>query len=192
MKRMIENITGNYAASATVVDGTLIISLPDAITPVIWRLDLGQAKASALEVRPLDNGTFMLMLKTPRGDVNNIAPFETKARAVAALMAVSRAMQNSHGQLRPVAASDGMESYDPSRLPVPVRQTRRKTHPGEKKNWAAGVFALLLIAMLVGILVNMGPRSVRSLSPASGEPRQQAAAQSTGVPMSADEFLKNR
>src|SRR5690606_21303301 len=67
MKRMIENITGNYAASASVVDGTLIISLPDAITPVVWRFALGQAKASALEVRPQDDGTFMLLLKTPRG-----------------------------------------------------------------------------------------------------------------------------
>lgn len=192
MKRMIESITGNYAASASVIDGSLIISLPDAITPVVWRFDLGQARASALEVRPQDDGTYMLLLKTPRGDVNNIAPFETKARAVGALMAVSRAMQQAHGQLRHAAANDG-ESYDPSRLPVPVRPARRKSGvPGEKKNWAAGVFAILLIAMLVGILVNMGPQSVRSVSPAGGEARQQPAAQASGVPVSADEFLKNR
>ena len=119
MKRMIESITGNYSASASVVDGTLILSLPDALTPVIWRLELGQARASAMEVRDREDGSFVLLLKTPRGDVNDIAAFSSRGRAVAALMTISRAMEQAHGQIRPPAANDG-DSYNPSRLPVPV------------------------------------------------------------------------
>ncbi|HEY8189211.1 MAG TPA: hypothetical protein VIF12_00890, partial [Micavibrio sp.] len=86
MKRIVENITGNYSASASVVDGALILSLPDALTPIVWRLELGQTRASALEVRDREDGSFMLLLKTPRGDVNDIAAFSSRGRAVAALM----------------------------------------------------------------------------------------------------------
>jgi hypothetical protein len=195
MKRMIENITGNYTASASVVDGTLILSLPDAITPIVWRLDLVHAKASALEVREGDGGLFILALKTPRGDVNEIAKFASRGRAVAALMSVTRAMEQAHGQVKPIA-NDG-EPYNPTHLPVPVRTRRAKTQvaqPGNGKGLIGGVIALLLIIGLGAILLNMNPKQVTSLSsssPAAGN-AATAKAQESGVAVSADDFLKNR
>ena len=39
------------SASANVVDGKLILSLPEAENPVVWQMDLSSAKASALEVK---------------------------------------------------------------------------------------------------------------------------------------------
>ena len=66
MALFINKLTGGFSASAKVVDGTLILSLPDAISPVVWRMELGHAKSSAIEVREQDNGTFMLTLKTAR------------------------------------------------------------------------------------------------------------------------------
>lgn len=199
MKRMIENITGNYTASASVIDGTLILSLPDAITPIVWRLDLVHAKASALEVRTNDDSTFTLALKTPRGDVNEIAKFSSRGRAVAALMSVTRAMEQAHGQIKP-AANDG-EPYNPTHLPVPLQTRRRKStataHPSDRKGWMGGVVALALIIGLGAILLNMGPRHVSALSsasPAAGSAAGMAApaADTSGVAVSADDFLKNR
>lgn len=197
MKRMIENMTGNYTASASVVDGTLILSLPDAITPIVWRLDLVHAKASALEVREGDNATFILALKTPRGDVNEIAKFTSRGRAVAALMSVTRAMEQAHGQIKP-AANDG-EAYNPTHLPVPVRTRRTKTHtaqPANGKSLIGGIVALLLIVGLGYTLLSMGPKQVTALSaasPAAGSSSTaQSASQSAGVAVSADDFLKNR
>jgi hypothetical protein len=195
MKRMIENITGNYTASASVVDGTLILSLPDAITPIVWRLDLVHAKASALEVREAENATFILALKTPRGDVNEIAKFASRGRAVAALMCVTRAMEQAHGQMKP-AANDG-EPYNPTHLPVPVRTRRAKAHatqPSNGKGLIGGVIALLLIVGLGAVLLNMGPRQVTALSAASPAAGTSTASspQSAGVAVSADDFLKNR
>ena len=189
MKRMIESITGNYSASASVVDGTLILSLPDALTPVIWRLELGQARASAMEVRDREDGSFVLLLKTPRGDVNDIAAFSSRGRAVAALMTISRAMEQAHGQIRPPAANDG-DSYNPSRLPVPVHGghgSQKKKRNG--KNILAGMVAVALIVILLGTLINLGPipaGPLPSASPAAGDASQ------TGVAVSADDFLKNR
>ncbi len=190
MKRMIENLTGNYAASASVIDSTLILSLPDAITPVVWRLDLGQTKASALEVREREEGVFTLLLKTPRGDVNDIANFATRGRAVAALMAVTRAMEQAHGQIRSFA--NDSDSYNPTHLPVPVRGRKTKDHSpkgSHDKGWIGGLIALALIVILGSLIMNMGPKPVSSLSAAS--PAAGTPAIESGVPVSADDFLKN-
>lgn len=195
MKRMIENLTGNYTASASVVDGTLIISLPDAVSPVVWRLDLGQARASAMEVRPLEDGRFNLVLKTPRNDVNEIASFSSKARAVAALMAISRAMEQAHGQIQPVA-NDSIPAGQPSTntLPVPVRTGSARKKSATGKNVLAGVIALVLIIVLIGAMMSITPTPspmTRDLS--SGvAPSGGGAGNLTGVPLSADEFLMNR
>jgi hypothetical protein len=186
MKRMIESITGNYSASASVVDGTLIISLPNAISPVVWRLDLGQARASALEVRAHEDGTYTLLLKTPRGDVNDIAKFDAKAQAVSALMAVSGAMKQAHGQVKSVANDSSAHSAN---LPVPVKATSKPGRSG--KNFIAPLIALSLIILLLVAIMNMGP--VPNVQP--GLPGDMAASQApteSGVPLSADDFLKNQ
>ncbi len=198
MKHMIEKVTGNYSASASIVDGTLILSLPDAIAPVVWRLDLVHAKASALEVRSNEDGTVTLLLKTPRGDVNDIARFENRGRAVAALMSVTRAMESAHGQIR-AATNDDAGTYNPTHLPVPVRTRSSKRHtahqPDHKvKGWISGIAALALVIGLGFFLMNMGPRQVTPQSPTAGPSAQSGAPieQSAGVAVSADDFLKNR
>jgi len=83
-------------STAKVIDGTLILTLPDAIRPVVWQMQLGQTKSSALEVRE-QNNSWILYLKTPRMDVMEIAPFATKEAAVRALLAVSKAMEKAQG-----------------------------------------------------------------------------------------------
>lgn len=192
MKRMIQTLTGNYSASANVVDGTLIISLPDAINPVVWRLDLGQARASAMEVRGQDNGTFMLVLKTPRNDVNDIAGFSSKAAALGALMAISRALEHAHGQIRPIANDIPPMPAGTNTLPVPVRTIAPKKKAAKGKSVLAGLVAVVLIVILLGALANVAPMPssvMRDATPAAGTP---SSAASTGVPLSADDFLKNR
>src|SRR5688500_11156310 len=106
MKKLIQSVTGGYASSAKVVDGALILSLPDALSPVVWRMDLGHVESSALEVRPQDNGTYMLTLKTPREDLHNIAPYSSRGPAVKALMAASRALEHGQGRSRPAAVAN--------------------------------------------------------------------------------------
>lgn len=193
MKRMIQTLTGNYSASASVVDGTLIISLPDAINPVVWRLDLGQARASAMEIRAQENGTFMLTLKTPRNDVNDIAGFSTKASALTALMAISQALEHAHGRIRPVANDAPLPMPSGTNtLPVPVRHIAPKKKSAKGKGVLAGLVAVVLIVILLGALANIAPMPssvMRNANPAAGG---SSAATSTGVPLSADDFLKNR
>ena len=104
MNTLWKKTNDEYESSAKVVDGNLILSLPDAINPVVWRMELGSVKASALEVKPLAaEGTFLLSLKTPKGEVHDIAPFQTRDQAVRALMRVSAGLQGAQGKLSPVA-----------------------------------------------------------------------------------------
>lgn len=196
MKKLIENLTGSYKSSAKVVDGTLILSLPDAVTPTVWRLDLGQVRASAIEVRTKDNGDFVLTLKTPKGDVHDIAPFDSRAKAVNALMAVSNAMEHAQGQIKPaVFSANDMPEGSHRRYPVPAlyRQQPSKSSFGKI---AAALVVLILLGFMVTMFMNSGPRQY-GLTP-SGEQRPAAefdsnnAADATGVPVTADDFLRDR
>lgn len=194
MKHMIESITGNFTPSASVVDGSLIISLPNAVSPVVWRLDLGQARASALEVREKDN-LFTLLLKTPRGDVNDIASFDTKAKAVAALMAVSDAMRHAHGQMKAAANDTPTPVYaGGSNLPVPVRTAGGGKPPRGKGGILAPIAALALIAILLTVIMNMAPAPTAALPGGGASTMSGTASPSaeTGVPLSADDFLRGR
>ena len=215
MKRLIENVTSGYGPSARVVDGTLILSLPDAITPVVWRLDLGQTKASALEVRTDreddddgdegkgggGSGRFTLVLKTPKGEVHEIAPYDTRARAVQALMAVSYAMETAQGQMRPFSANDGRRAQVPA--VIPGMAATGYEPKGGKALTALGAFALVVV--LIVAILNIGPhRASLPMSDAdlaaAGSPASQAAqvtganggAPVSGVPVSADQFLQKQ
>ena len=53
----LKNISNKNGASANVVDGKLILSFPHAQTPVLWQMDLAQAKASAIEVLKAEKAT---------------------------------------------------------------------------------------------------------------------------------------
>lgn len=186
--KWIESLTGSYSSSARVVDGTLIISLPQAITPVVWRMELGHVRASALEVRQQENA-YMLTLKTPKGDVNDIAPFDTRGKAVQALMAVSRAMEQAHGQMRPYAAAN---TTGVTNLPA-VRP--ENTKPAGKGQFIAGLVGTALLIGLITVFVNIS--KPQNIAPASGESSSIADHNSstpgtTGVPQSADDFLNNR
>jgi len=207
MKKMIESITGGYVSSAKVVDGALILSLPDAISPVVWRMDLSSVKSSALEVRDQKDGTFMLTLKTPRDDVTNIAPFTDKAVAVRALMAVSHALETGHGNIIKTASSSAMSGgeisqprYNPPAAPV----------DGGMAKWVSGIAAVLVLFVLIGVLAHQTPssRSFNGTSPGTGATASAVPSSSgsgsgrnpmtaiapetnaTGVPVSADDFLR--
>lgn len=188
--RWMETLTGNYSASASVVDGTLIISLPQALTPVVWRMELGHVRASALEVRKQDNGTHVLTLKTPKGDVYDIAPFDTRGKAVQALMSVSRAMEQAHGQLR--AAATG-SAHDMAAAPAHAAAPQASAPETSKGRFVTGIIGTALLLGLIAIFLNMtGPNTASTPPGGSTATAGAAAAPATGVPLSADDFLNNR
>lgn len=185
--RWMETLTGNYSSSARVVDGTLIISLPQAITPIVWRMELGHVRASALEVRHQEDGTSMLTLKTPKGDIHDIAPFRTKGQAIQALMAVSRAMEQAHGQMRPAAANtDGVVNL------TTAAQRAVSPRPASRSRFATGIIGTILLLCLIALFLNIGSQNHESMANGHSTVSGHAPEAATGVPLSADDFLSNR
>jgi hypothetical protein len=178
----------SYESSAKVVDGNLIISLPDALNPVVWRMELGSVKASALEVRQHANdGTFLLSLKTPKGDVHDIAPFDSRDRAVQALMRISNALQNASGKMNPPSlAVPGISTAQE----LPSRPALSGAGPASVK-WLVALGGVIVVIFLFAQLSNMAQQ--RATETSGEQPATSitgAPSAETGVPQSADEALR--
>ena len=176
-----------YVSTAKVIDGILILSLPDAVSPVVWQMELGQSKSSALEIRNADNGQFILTLKTPRQDVLEIATYANRDNAIKALLVTSAALEKGQGQLKANANENNQNGY-------PVPAVSYKGHSDGfstlKKilKWLAGIAAGIILLAIVSMLVLSAIRVVMTAN--SGTPVSESSAKSG--PVSADEFLENR
>lgn len=175
-------------SSAKVVDGNLILSLPDAINPIVWRMELGSVKASALEVKPQSaDGSFMLSLKTAKGEVHEIAPFQTREQAVRALMRVSSALQGAHGKMAPVAV---FPAATPATTPQNVANDKTG---GSAIKWLLTLGGVLIVIFLFAYLSSIAPRGTgeglsgdaTATNSTTGEPDAQS-----GMPQSADQVLR--
>lgn len=168
----------SLAASAKVVDGTLILTLPNALSPIVWRMELGSVRSSALEVRSGANDTSVLTLKTPKGDVNDIASFAAKKDAVDALMSVSKAMESAHGQITPKSSGSGENFH-------------QKLEKSSKKRWVLTGIGVLIVLFLIKTMMGMSPTSMSASSGAgfASNPAAEAAKQTVGEPVSADDLL---
>ncbi len=181
MTNIWKKAANDYISSAKVVDGNLILSLPDAINPIVWRMELGSVKASALEVRPHSDGSFMLFLKTPRGETHDIAPYTSKEQAVRALMNVSSALQNAHGKIAPPSNANTVQDV-PSK-PVFERAGLTK--------WLVAVGGILLVIFLFAYMNAQAPRHASVATEQMGTTTDGSPSNAeSGVPQSADQLLK--
>lgn len=184
-------------ASAKVVDGKLVLSLPDAVSPVVWQMDLAKAKASALEVlHDEKSDEFMLGLKTPKGEKIDVARFDDRTKAVEGLMAASQALENAAGQIRPSSEIPATQAANDA----PVnKKTKTKAKPARskeetRKRWMIGILAMVMLFIMFTVWSSVLPRIIHTnganapvtpTASSSGDPTQ-----SSGVPVSADDFLR--
>lgn len=178
-----------FESSAKVVDGNLILSLPDAINPVVWRMELGSVKASALEVRPAAaDGSHMLCLKTPKGEMHEIAPFQSREQAVRALMCVSAALQGAQGKIAPITV---LPTAAIPHSAVPAADQTDKSS-GSAIKWLLTLGGVLIVISLFAYLSSIAPRSSETVG--SGEPTATSVTgesdTGSGVPQSADQVLR--
>lgn len=167
-------------ASASVVDGKLVLSLPDASTPVVWQMDLDKTKASALEIISNDNQTeHKLGLKTPGGEKIEIATFDNMTYAKEGLISAADALKNAQGQIRPGAVAEN--NMHPTAYDQPQRR-----RGGKKWLW--------ILLGIIGIFVALNIWASLSGIPPQGIalPDAPAIENQAGVPMSADEFLRRQ
>lgn len=189
MKSAMKCLTGKScrsASSAKVIEGKLILSFPNAINPVVWQMDLGQTKASALEVQTNGDETrFTLVLKTPKGETVDIAPFESRQEAVDGLMAAAKALENAQGHIRAAASNS---NYTPG-------EAATHAAPARKNRWLGPVLAALFIFVLFMVWASLLPKPAGievTGMPQSAMPAAPSPEGAAGVPLDADAYLKGQ
>lgn len=177
----------NLASNVKIVDGKLILSLPNAQMPVVWQMDLENAQSSSFTVTEDKKAkNFTLILKGQDGSIDEIAPFDDKQSAVDVLMETSAVLQNAHGQIRPGSASNNNTSGN-------------KQEKDSDKLGAGLAIALAIVLILIWVMMSSAPQrasdGITSTATSTGASFSNDASnprQSSGVPVSADDFLNNR
>ncbi|MCB1557155.1 MAG: hypothetical protein KDJ15_07580 [Alphaproteobacteria bacterium] len=171
MCSFLGRLLGTNRTRGKVVDGVLVLSLPDAVSPLVCRIELEKAKDSVFEIAEQDGGVFALVRKSGSGAPVVIAPFAVRSRAVRALMSVSGALEQAPSS---VAGSDS------------------RAHRGgsfRSGKWGPAIIAFLLLIGLVALLTALTPQP--PLSP-DGQALVSNSTGEAGVPVTADSFLQNR
>ncbi len=182
--KSIENMFNPNKPKATVQNGTLVLSLPNAKNPVVWRLNMGQVETAAIEVREDRAKGFKLVLKNTETDVQDIAPFDSKDEALKALRAVMSAVENVSHQ------SFAGEQDNAS----------RKSSSGQKQSggWGVLIFGLVLIMIVMYGFFALSPQPTVNSgggalpSSATNFNTGASSSSSTGKPLSAEDFLRSR
>ncbi len=159
----------------SIVDGSLVLSFPHAAEPVVWRMNLAQAKEAGFEIRET-KGKFRLVQKSMAGE-QDIAAFDTRDSAVDALMQVSAALQGGR------AAANDSGTLTAS----------------ERTQWIIAIVGVLTVVSLFFYLTSITPVENNlqggATAAASGATQTTTAApadpqSSNGVAVSADDFLR--
>jgi hypothetical protein len=171
MKLMKKACCSKDGTGARVIDGSLVLSYPNASEPVVWRMNLAQAKEAGFEIKEAA-GKFKLVQKSGV-EVQDIASFNTRESAVNALMDVSNALQGG----RKAANDSG-----------PMKT--------ETAQWLIAIVGVLIVIGLFGYLSNIAPveggpgAATTTASSTTSTPTDPE--KSSGVPVSADDFLKGQ
>ncbi len=168
------------ASPVKIVDSKLILSLPDAKDPVVWQMSLEQAQASAFTVKEDKKAKlYNLVFKMQGEEEEIIAPFTQRQDAVDVLMHASEALQSAQGKITGKAG---------------VAAVGQKSEKGDKMGAVLAVILIILLFFTWTIFSSAPSRLAGMDRIEDGNYRSETRTprDSTGVPVSADDFLSNR
>ncbi len=178
----------NNSVTATVADDHLVLSLPNAIEPIIWRKSLEKIGSAIFEVKKAaGKEIYNLTLKKTKTSSEVIASFDEKDEAVVALNAASNAF-HGRGHQNNVAATGS--TITPATVPAQSQVQQNPQNNGQK--W---IFAAMAAAVVIGLYLYM--MNIMPVPNVMGDTQTGASIQgpvtpdSTGVPVSADDFLNS-
>lgn len=163
----------------------LVLSLPDALTPVMWVMDMANEGTFVMRVEQDDNGFYVLQKLSVDGkQPEDIACYAEKHKAVNAMAMISKTIQ-------------GQKNNASSSLFVTFLSILKKVII-----YGIGLCLLIILAIFIYgpvkiILGNIfGGAAIETVDNVENNNIQPPAIatdpNAAGVPMSADEFLKQR
>lgn len=202
---MFQKQVSPHKAEASVIDGVLIVSMPNADTPAVWRFDLSQVTIGGVEVRE-DSGKFIIGARNAKGELQDIATYPTRETATQALNAITGAMMNAP-TFRPAAASSSAApDSSVAAMPAHIAAAAAPQQRGFVSRWARRLGTLAVIVLLLGGIMFLvaitgmfdggdsmsGEQTANSNLPASSSTTADTSRLGEiepGVPASADDLL---
>lgn len=199
---MFQKQVSPHKAEANVIDGILIVSLPNAETPAVWRFDLTQVTIGGVEVREND-GRFVIGARNAKGELQDIAAYPTRESATQALTVITQAMMNAPA-IRPAAAATA-EAAPAQAAAMPAHIAAAAQPRGFVSRWARRIGTVAIIGVAIFGVIMMfamsdffsaggslsGDRTADTNVPASAAPADSSRLGEIepGVPASADDLL---
>ena len=162
--------------TVSVNKGSLVLSLPNALEPVVWQMDIKQAKAAGFTVKESVPGKWALVKKSPDNTETQIALFETKDDAMNILMDVSEGLQGG---------SKGTHN---------CKHHAQEPHSNvtELKKWGIAAGGVIIVIGLFFYLASIVPQSTEPFMNEASIQTNASTPNATGVPVSADAFLSSQ
>lgn len=177
----LNKLQNNKSTSATVVDGHLVLSLLNAQDPKIWRMALDKIGTASFELKPDKDGKdTKLVLKPKKGTAEIIAIFDTKENALEALTLASNALSHGEKEKAKIETKTKSVSNNYTDMPAPVKLS---------KKWMVLLLGACFIIALYAYMTSLMPERIYEFEQSTTQNNQSGTSQSTGVPLSADEFL---
>lgn len=176
------SLSGTEKSSARVADGRLILSLPDAETPVIWVMDLDEASTAIIRLEGDKQGNSILKKYGSKGAAETVAVYRDRRYASRALVQASKALEKARGSRVRVG---------PNAQPVIIRPASKITtiFTGFLYIW----FAFFLLSNLASYITAkssaLGTTTINNQADIAANP-DGSDMDATGVPLPANDFLK--
>ncbi len=169
-------------SSAEVVNDHLVLSLPNAEEPVVWRMALKDMGTASFEIKPVKNSNVhKLVLKPKKGTAEIIAPFQDKDTALEALIKASDALQSGGTSKKNNGAANETENV--------TATPQQKTRSGSNK-WLYLLLGLGIVIGLYAFLSNQAPNRIGTLT-ATQNTADTNVNSEVGIPLSADDYFKD-
>lgn len=183
-------LTGRYGPTAKVADGRLVLSLPDAETPVVWVMDLMDAATSVIRLESDKQGFSVLKKYGGKGAAETVAVYRSRKKAENALVKAAHALEK---------AKDSRLHVGPNAQPVIIRPASLigRVFTFFLYVWFAVYLGMMMYGYL-GMFLGMDAasqavqQSMLQQQQDTAKPAPQPAPVQDGMPMSADEFLKQQ
>jgi len=166
--------------SGTIHDNHFILSLPDALTPVVWVIDLNKDNGFVIRIEETDDHLFVLQKISASGKSEDIAYYNKKSNALQAMCV-----------MKTIGKSPNHQHTSTSSLFSKIL----------KVFFGIVLFVILLVASYIlyqpflnvmsGIFGGSQQQQQQTVSQSSQTPAaEQEDPNAMGVPLSADNFLQ--
>ena len=190
---MIKNLLGSTCSKAHIKDSQLVLSLTDAVTPVIWIINLREHPSLLLKVESSDDGFFVLQKVTSNGTTITTEDLGYYTKKGPAIRAMEKATQAVGGDRKTFVQYIwcGLKI-------VTVIAALAFFTSGTKSLPSLSSFSFSPSQFIESLTSSDAPAPETEKAP---QPQQQETTSKTepsqdmkavGVPLSADAFLKRR